>query len=208
MSGNTTDDVITLDHLDLLLSKIFHDLISPVSAARNGLELVREFSGEEVGSDAIELVEQSVGQAADRLTFFRMAFGGAGSGGGLDARMAARLTKDYLAGRKIETDISNWPADPNPDGVMKVVLQTAALAADCLPRGGTIRVVAQPGGCRVIAEGKGAAVPVAMSAALKAPVAAQLSSDTVLADTARITAARFTVKVRVSAEVAGFDLSW
>ena len=208
MSGNTTDDVITLDHLDLLLSKIFHDLISPVSAARNGLELVREFSGEEVGSDAIELVEQSVGQAADRLTFFRMAFGGAGSGGGLDARMAARLTKDYLAGRKIETDISNWPADPNPDGVMKVVLQAAALAADCLPRGGTIRVVAQPGGCLVIAEGKGAAVPVAMSAALKALVAAQLSSDTVLADTARITAARFTVKVRVSAEVAGFDLSW
>ena len=60
----------------------------------------------------------------------------------------------------------------------------------------------------MIAEGKGAAVPVAMSAALKALVAAQLSSDTVLADTARITAARFTVKVRVSAEVAGFDLSW
>ena len=41
MSGNTTDDVITLDNLDLLLSKIFHDLISQVSAARNGLELVR-----------------------------------------------------------------------------------------------------------------------------------------------------------------------
>ena len=207
MSGNTTDGIITLEHLDLLLSKIFHDLISPVSAARNGLELVREFSGDEVGGDAIELVEQSIGQAANRLTFFRMAFGGAGSGGGLDARMAAQLTKDYLAGRKINADISNWPADPNPDGVMKVVLQTAALAADCLPRGGVIRVAGQPGGCRVTAEGTGAAVTDSMVDALKTPPTARQSSETILADTLRVTAARFSVGVKVSGD-AGFELTW
>lgn len=207
MSGNGTDQIITLEHLDLLLSKVFHDLISPVSAARNGLELVREFSGDEVGGDAIELVEQSVGQAADRLTFFRMAFGGAGSGGGLDAWLAAQLAKDYLAGRKIETDISNWPADPHPDGVLKVVLQTTALAADCLPRGGLIRVAEQPGGCRVVAEGRGAAIPDSMVAALETSVADQVSPETVLADTLRVTATRFAVTVERSGDT-GFVLGW
>jgi histidine phosphotransferase ChpT len=201
-----TGETITLHHLDLLLSKVFHDLISPVSAARNGLELVREFGGDEVGGDAIELVEQSVGQAADRLTFFRMAFGGAGSGGGLDARMAAQLTKDYLAGRKIGADISNWPDDPQPDGVFKVVLQAAALAADCLPRGGIIRVSAMPEGCSVTAEGVNAAVPAGVATALET-TGGPLSSETILADTLRVTAERFKVGVKPSAEV-GFELSW
>jgi histidine phosphotransferase ChpT len=201
--------MLTLPHLDLLLSKLFHDLISPVAAAKNGLELVREFGDEDVGGDAMDLVNQSVLQAADRLTFFRMAFGGAGSGGALNARLAVELAAAYLNGRKVEAEFAGWPSDGAPDGVMKVLMGVVALGVDCLPRGGIVRVAA-PGagsgaGCVVTAEGQGAGLAPHVRAQLQD--GGEPDAETILAELIRLNAARFGVTLSVEGE-AGISLTW
>lgn len=199
------NQMLTLPHLDLLLSKLLHDLISPVAAAKNGLELVREFGDEDVGGDAMDLVNQSVVQAADRLTFFRMAFGGAGSGGALNARLAIELATAYLSGRKVEAAFAEWPSDGTPDGVMKVLLGVVALSVDCLPRGGIVRVAASGSECAVTAEGQGAGLAPAVRAQLQD--GGEPDSETILAQLVRLNAARFGVTLSVEGE-AGISLSW
>ena len=109
---------ISGEHLDLLLSKLFHDLISPVSAARNGLETVREFGGDDVGADALDLVAQSVDKAND-LTFFRMAFGGAGSSGSLAMHNVPDLAAGYLKSRKNRRGCIQLDAGRDPCGRRK-----------------------------------------------------------------------------------------
>lgn len=141
-------------HLDLLLSRLFHDLIGPVSASRNGLELVREFGAEDVGAEAMDLVASSVDQAATRLTFFRMAFGGAGSGGGIGFLDARPVMADYLTNRKIEPRVTIADGVDKPRaGVIKVVLGLVAVAAESLPRGGTVALTVEPGEVRITSEG-------------------------------------------------------
>ena len=146
-------------HLDLLLSRLFHDLIGPASAARNGLELVREFGAEDVGAEAMDLVSGSVDQVAARLTFFRMAFGGAGSGGGIGFLDARPVLADYIAHRKLEPRIAVAEGLEKPRaGVIKVMLGLAVVAAESLPRGGVVSVSATADEIRVSAEGKDAAL--------------------------------------------------
>ena len=146
-------------HLDLLLSRLFHDLIGPASAARNGLELVREFGAEDVGAEAMDLVSGSVDQVAARLTFFRMAFGGAGSGGGIGFLDARPVLAEYIAHRKLEPRIAVADGLERPRaGVIKVMLGLAVVAAESLPRGGVVSVSVTSDQIRVAAEGKDAAL--------------------------------------------------
>lgn len=144
-------------HLDLLLSRLFHDLIGPASAARNGLELVREFGADDVGAEAMDLVASSVDQAAARLTFFRMAFGGAGSGGGIGFLDARPVLADYLGHRKLEPRIAIADGLVKPRaGVIKVMLGLAVVAAESLPRGGMVSVSVTAEEIRIGAEGNDA----------------------------------------------------
>ena len=136
-------------HLDLLLSRLFHDLIGPVSAARNGLELVNDFSDDDIGVEAMDLVGVSVDQAVARLTFFRMAFGGAGSAAGHGFAGAQPIVREYLASRKLEVEFTVPPSAPvAPTGMIKVMLALVAIVADSLPRGGRIAVSLDPVLCK------------------------------------------------------------
>src|SRR5262252_6865872 len=75
---------ITLEALDLaalLCSRVCHDLISPVGAVVNGLEVLEEGKDEETRTFALELIKKSAQQASARLQFCRLAFGAAGSAG-------------------------------------------------------------------------------------------------------------------------------
>lgn len=159
-------------HLDLLLSRLFHDLIGPASAARNGLELVREFGADDVGAEAMDLVAGSVDQVAARLTFFRMAFGGAGSGAGIGFLDARPVLADYLAHRKLEPRIAIADGLDKPRaGVIKVVLGLAVVAAESLPRGGVVSVSATAQEVRIGAEGANAKLSDAAVQALSGAVA-------------------------------------
>lgn len=146
-------------HLDLLLSRLFHDLIGPVSASRNGLELVREFGADDVGAEAMDLVASSVDQVAARLTFFRMAFGGAGSGGGIGFLDARPVLADYLSHRKLEPRVAIADGLEKPRaGIIKVMLGLAVVAAESLPRGGIVSVTVDADEIRIGAEGTDAAL--------------------------------------------------
>ncbi|MEX2649917.1 MAG: histidine phosphotransferase family protein [Alphaproteobacteria bacterium] len=127
----------------LLSSRLCHDLVGPASAVVNGLELLE---GEAtLDREAMAMIASSAGQVANRLQFFRGAFGVASGLTFVEARRVASL---YFEGGKIVLD---WPegdaAPPFPAGAAKVLLNMLLLAADLLGRGGTLRV-AMPRGPR------------------------------------------------------------
>ena len=125
----------------LLCSKLCHDLISPVGAINNGLELLGE--DQSIRDEAVALIGQSGKQAAARLSFFRVAFGGTDRGESITAEDAAGLTEDFFAGSKITltwTSPVPMPANKMPRSRAKLLLNLVLLAAETLPRGGEVYV--------------------------------------------------------------------
>ncbi len=127
---------------ELLCSHLCHELISPVTAVNNGLELIGAGGGGREG-EAIELTRHSAAEASRRLQFYRLAYGQAS---GFDAARglaeARDLSKGLLAGSKIALA---WPdSDVSGEQIgkagVKLLLNLVALAREALPRGGTIAV--------------------------------------------------------------------
>ena len=124
----------------LLVSRVCHDLVSPVGAVVNGLEVLEDERDAAMRADALKLVASSAGQAAARLQFARLAFGAAGSAGAsLDLSEVGRVVKGLVEGSKVSVDWQaaplNWPKD-----WAKLLMNAALLVADCLPRGGRVSV--------------------------------------------------------------------
>jgi histidine phosphotransferase ChpT len=151
-----------LEFAALLVSRVCHDLVSPVGAVVNGLEVLEDERDAVMRADALKLVTSSAAQAAARLQFARIAFGAAGSTGAqLDLTEVGRMVSGLMAGGKVQLEWRaaplNWPKD-----WAKLLMNAALLAADSLPRGGNVRVEttedpATPG-FRVVATGQGARV--------------------------------------------------
>lgn len=127
---------------ELLMSRVCHDLISPIGAVVNGVELIED-GGASMTDDAMALIAKSSRQASRRLQFFRMAYGAAGSGGDRSLADARQLARDFLAEGKI---VLEWPdesaarAEQAGPGGIKLLLNLLALGADALPRGGKLVV--------------------------------------------------------------------
>jgi histidine phosphotransferase ChpT len=124
----------------LLVSRVCHDLVGPLGAVVNGMEVLEDERDAEMRADAIRLVTSSAEQALARIQFMRIAFGAAGSAGAeLDLSEIGRLITGLLAGGKTtldwQTGQAYWPKD-----WAKLVMNATLLAADCLPRGGTVTV--------------------------------------------------------------------
>jgi histidine phosphotransferase ChpT len=124
----------------LLVSRVCHDLVSPVGAVVNGLEVLEDERDAAMRADALKLVVSSAEQAAARLQFARIAFGAAGSAGAeLDLTEVGRIVKGLVQGGKVSVDWQaaqvNWPKD-----WAKLLMNATLLGADSLPRGGQVRV--------------------------------------------------------------------
>jgi histidine phosphotransferase ChpT len=124
----------------LLVSRVCHDLVSPVGAVVNGLEVLEDERDATMRADALKLVVSSAEQAAARLQFARIAFGAAGSAGAeLDLTEVGRIVKGLVQGGKVSVDWQaaavNWPKD-----WAKLLMNAALLGADSLPRGGLVHV--------------------------------------------------------------------
>jgi histidine phosphotransferase ChpT len=133
-----------LDFAALLVSRVCHDLVSPVGAVVNGLEVLEDETDMAMRADALRLVAASAEQAAARLQFARIAFGAAGSAGAeLDLAEVGRIMSGLLKGGKVElnwqAEAVNWPKD-----WAKLLMNAVLVAADSLPRGGKVSV--QTGG--------------------------------------------------------------
>jgi len=124
----------------LLVSRVCHDLVSPVGAVVNGLEVLEDERDATMRADALKLVVSSAEQAAARLQFARIAFGAAGSAGAeLDLTEVGRIVKGLVQGGKVSVDWKaapvNWPKD-----WAKLLMNATLLGADSLPRGGLVVV--------------------------------------------------------------------
>src|ERR1700694_1774957 len=87
-----------LDLAALLCSRVCHDLISPVGAIVNGLEVMDEDKDEETTGFALDLIKKSEKQASAKLQFCRIAFGAAGSAGAqIDLGDAEKVARRLLS---------------------------------------------------------------------------------------------------------------
>lgn len=124
----------------LACSKLCHDLISPVSAVNNGLELV----GDSMAGDpeAMDLIVSSARTAADRLQYYRVALGFSG-GSGQSLSALQTLLKPFVADAKCA---SEWTIDPAAAHAVltidsaQIVLNAVSIGLDCLPRSGQVAV--------------------------------------------------------------------
>ncbi|HEV7371959.1 histidine phosphotransferase family protein [Arenibaculum sp.] len=158
---------------ELLCSRLCHELVSPIGAINNGVELIEEM-GEDMTDEAIALIAHSAGQAARRLRLLRLAYGAAGAGGTAGFADAQQAASAYFTGGKISLD---WPPGRLPDalaerrGAAKMLLNLLVLGEEALAYGGTLRVDADGGGPSVVAEGRAAGLRPETRAALEGSVA-------------------------------------
>lgn len=121
----------------LLCSRLCHDIISPVGAINNGLELLDEGGADE---EALRLVRNSARTASSRLKFARIAFGAAGSAGMvIDTGDAEAVAAAYLADEKPEL-VWNGARALLPKNKVKLLLNMILIAHAAIPKGGKITV--------------------------------------------------------------------
>ncbi|MDE1992957.1 MAG: histidine phosphotransferase [Rhizobiaceae bacterium] len=139
MSKNPNLTITGPDLAALLCSRVCHDVISPVGAINNGLELLDEGGAD---ADAMDLIRTSALNASVRLKFARLAFGASGSvGASIDTGEAERAAIDFAAAEK-KTEVS-WvgPRAIVAKNRVKLLLNLFLVAYGSIPRGGHIEVV-------------------------------------------------------------------
>jgi histidine phosphotransferase ChpT len=151
-----------LDFSAFLVSRVCHDLVGPLGAVVNGLEVLEDERDAGMRADALKIVSSSANQALARLQFMRLAFGAAGSAGAeLDLGEVKRLIFGLLEGGRItvewEPPAASWPKD-----WAKLIMNAALIGADSLPRGGGGRIAVETApethGFTVTARGQGARI--------------------------------------------------
>jgi histidine phosphotransferase ChpT len=128
----------------LLCSRLCHDLLSPVGALNNGIELLADEQDPDMRERCLELLAESARATANKLKFFRLAFGaGGGFGDEIDTR-EARTALEGLYGADKRTELGWMVAnDKLPKGAVKLLLNLAMIAGDALVRGGRLDVGAE-----------------------------------------------------------------
>jgi histidine phosphotransferase ChpT len=188
---------IDLRIAELLSARLCHELVSPIGAINNGVELLED--DPDFAADAAGLIAQSAIQATRRLQFYRVAYG---STAPLGLELARKAALDLFADGKITCD---WPEALAPAVGIKLVCNLLLVAAEALPRGG--RLVLGPHEPLVLtATGEGARVPSHLADALDGAVTAeQIDARSVqaafTAALARRAGARVTVETLGSGDV-------
>src|SRR6204780_4679300 len=132
-----------LDGMDLaamLCSRVCHDVISPVGAIVNGLEVLEDDSDPSMRDVALELIKKSASSPSARLQFCRLAFGAAGSAGAtIDTGDAEAVARGLLETERHSID---WKAPRRllAKNVVKLLLNLAQIACATIPRGGVVEV--------------------------------------------------------------------
>lgn len=136
-----------VDYASLLCSRLCHDLLSPIGALNNGLELLADETDPAMRQRCMDLLAESARTSANKLKFFRLAFGAAGGFGDMvDPREAKGAIEGLLSDAKRTT--LGWlvEAEALPKPAIKVLLNLALIANEALVRGGTLDVDAEENG--------------------------------------------------------------
>ena len=139
-----------VDFASLLCSRLCHDLLSPVGALNNGLELMADETDPAMRERCMELLAESARTSANRLKFFRLAFGAAGGFGDMLDPREARIAIEGLLSDARRTQLG-WmvEAEALPKAAVKVLLNLAMIANEALVRGGQLDIGAEAAGGRI-----------------------------------------------------------
>ncbi|MEO1105063.1 MAG: histidine phosphotransferase family protein [Pseudomonadota bacterium] len=139
-----------LELASLLASRLCHDVVGPVGAIQNGLELIAE--DKSVTDMAMDLIKKSAAQATAKLQYARMAYGIAGGADVLDPAEAGRLTAAMFEGERAELNWT-WAGPAAPRVPVKLAMLLATFALGAVPRGGSVTVTRNDATLDVTAEG-------------------------------------------------------
>ena len=162
---------------ELMAARLCHDLVGPIGAVANGVELLSD--GGAGDAEVTGLIAVSARQATRRLQWFRVAFG---SASGLPSSAMFAETRRLAQGLFEEGRVTlEWGApDPTAEAAAtreaaKLALNLSLLALECLPRGGMVQVRIEPKSTslhlNVAAVGMSARIPEDMQSALREGVA-------------------------------------
>jgi len=154
-TGETTSE---LEFAALLCSRVCHDVIGPVGAVINGLEVLDDDEDEEMRKIAFDLIRKSARQASAKLQLCRLAFGAAGSAGAeLDLGDAELVLSGFIEDANVSLEWS-VPHETRPKNQVKLLLNLALIALSGIPRGGALSVTVGADVMSVKAQGEGAKV--------------------------------------------------
>ena len=180
---NAPQSLDALDLAALLCSRVCHDVISPVGAIVNGLEVLEDEKDETMKKHAIDLIRKSATQASARLQFCRLAFGAAGSAGAqLDLGDAENVTRGMLQDDRLSL-VWNLPRALLIKNRVKLLLNMLVIAAAAIPRGGKLTVdpvgEGENMGFRLTAAGTNAKVQPAVEASLSGTTAERIDAHAI-----------------------------
>ena len=151
-----------LDLASLVCSRVCHDVISPVGAIVNGIEMY-DSGDDSMKEFALDLARKSARQASARLQFARIAFGAAGSATAMiDTGDAGSVAKSFFAD-EMTTMVWDVPRALLPKNQVKLLLNLMTIAAQAIPRGGVVTVSGgiedERGTFKLVAKGTNARIP-------------------------------------------------
>lgn len=129
----------------MVCSRVCHDVVNPVGAIINGLEVLDENSDQSLRDVALDLIRKSASQASAKLQFARLAFGAASAAGAtIDLREAETVTKGIIDSNKVTIAWEAYFGAPKKD-VVKLLLNLVTIGLGAIPRGGNLSVTVVEG---------------------------------------------------------------
>jgi len=139
--------ISAVDFASLLCSRLCHDLLSPVGALNNGLELLADETDPDMRARCMDLLAESARVSANKLKFFRLAFGAAGGFGQVVETREAQTAITGLFGENKRLTIGWQVSEAQlPKPAVKVLLNMAMIAGEALVRGGQLDIGAEEEG--------------------------------------------------------------
>lgn len=173
------DSNVSIRALEILCSRLCHDLVGPIGAINNGVELLDEAG--DSGGEAMDLIADSAESAAARLRLYRLALGAAGGQGVLSGAEGRQALEGWFRGGRVRLEWAVPALESPPPGLVKLSILAALMAEEGLPRGGIVRIDGGDRALRISANGAGCGLRPEMRQALDGAIAdADLSPRSIL----------------------------
>jgi len=131
---------MSLDISNIVASRICHDIISPIGAIHNGLELISMTASLDVKSPEMALIHDSCQDARARIEFFRVAFGTYQTGQMMDAPKVQNIADAIYTAPRFDL---HWHLESAIDRTWAQVIYMGLMCVERqLTLGGTIDVTA------------------------------------------------------------------
>jgi histidine phosphotransferase ChpT len=180
ITNGALPDMKSHEFASLLCSRLCHDLLSPVGALNNGIELLTDEHDPEMRARCLDLLGESARASANKLKFFRLAFGAAGGFADEVDTREARVAIEGLFGGDGRIQLG-WMVDMPTMGksALKVLLNLVLIAGDALVRGGRLDIGAEKHGegMDIVARAEGPRIVI--DAELKRALAGDASEETI-----------------------------